>query len=116
MAGFKCACPNCGAAPLYDGLLEVRERCDLCGFDLSAADAGDGAQVFVILILGAITTLIGVGLYGLGLPKWALMLVLIALIIGGSIAMLRVFKATLIALQFYHDAREGTISDEIGDE
>lgn len=110
-AGFTCSCPHCGNSPLYNGLLDVKSRCDGCGFDLSDADAGDGAQVFVILILGAISTLVGVFLYNLGLPKWAMMLILIAVIAGGSIWMLRIFKATLIALQFHHDARQGTLND-----
>ena len=111
-AGLTCSCPNCGDSPLYQGLLETKDTCDGCGFDLTTADAGDGAQIFVIMILGAISTLLGLFLYSLGLSKWVLLLVLIAFIIGGSIWMLRIFKATLIALQFHYDAGQGTLVDE----
>lgn len=109
-AGLKCVCPNCAGAPLFTNLLEVKPKCDACGFDLSAADPGDGAQVFVILILGALAAILGFIFYGLlGLPIWAIATLLGIFIIGASLWMLRVFKATLIALQFHHDAREGAL-------
>lgn len=108
-------CPNCGEGPLYNGLLEIKDRCGTCGFDLSDADPGDGAQVFVILILGAIVTLVGIMLFNLGVPKWAFFLILIIVIVGGCIWMLRVFKATLLALQYYHDAREGALTEKDDD-
>lgn len=108
--GIKSVCPSCGVAPLFHNILEVHEACPGCGFDLSAADPGDGAQVFVILVLGALSALLGFILYGLlGLPIWALALVLGLFVLVGSIGLLRVFKATLIALQFYHDARQGAV-------
>jgi uncharacterized protein (DUF983 family) len=112
-AGLKCVCPSCGDAPLFHNVLEVYETCDVCGFDLSAADPGDGAQVFVILILGCICALLGFILYGaLGFAPWVIALLLSVVIMGGSIWMLRVFKATLIALQYHHDAHEGTLDED----
>ncbi len=112
-AGLRCRCPNCGDAPLYHGLLEVREHCENCDFDLSAADAGDGAQIFVIMILGALCAIIGAYLYAaIGLPMWVIMIFLMVMIIGGTIWLLRVIKATLVALQFFHDARQGQLSEE----
>lgn len=112
-AGFKCVCPSCGRAPLFHNILEVHETCGVCGFDLSAADPGDGAQVFVILILGFVCALLGFILYGaFGLPPWMIALLLGGVIMGGSLWMLRVFKATLIALQYHHDAREGTLDKD----
>ena len=111
-AGLKCVCPNCGQAPLFHNVLEVHEVCPGCAFDLSAADPGDGAQVFVILILGFVCALFGFILYGaFALPPWAIALVLSIVILVGSIWMLRVFKATLIALQFHHDAHEGKLDE-----
>lgn len=111
-AGFGAKCPNCGEGKLFENGLSVRARCDVCGFDLSAADPGDGAQVFVILIMGALSALLGFIVVGaLHWPLWAVATSLFAFIIGGSIWMLRVFKALLIALQFHHDAREGSLGD-----
>ncbi|WP_262695853.1 DUF983 domain-containing protein [Kordiimonas aquimaris] len=112
-AGFRCVCPNCGEAPLFHNVLEVREICPHCDFDLSAADPGDGAQVFVILILGFVCALLGFILYGtFSMPPWMIAAVLGMVILFGSIWMLRVFKATLVALQFHHDAHEGKLDDK----
>lgn len=113
LAGLKRACPKCGTAPLFQNILEVNQQCGGCGFDLSAADPGDGAQVFVILILGAVSAVVGFVLYGiLGMPLWALVIILGGMVMAGSIWLLRVFKATLIALQFHHDAHEGKLVAE----
>lgn len=112
-AGIKSVCPHCGSAPLFHNILEVYETCPGCGFDLSAADPGDGAQVFVILVLGGLCAVLGFVLHGLlGLPIWALALTLGVFALVGSVWMLRVFKATLIALQFHHDARQGSVDEQ----
>jgi uncharacterized protein (DUF983 family) len=113
MAGLKARCPKCGEGALYVNGLSVREKCDVCGFDLSAADPGDGAQVFVILIMGAIAALAGFILIGgMKLPTWIALTIIFLLVIFGSIWMLRVFKALLIALQFHHDARQGSLEGD----
>ena len=105
LAGLRCRCPRCGAAPLYDGLLTVRERCGSCGLDLRAQDSGDGPAVFVILVLGFVV----VGLAFLvevkfSPPLWVHAVLWPGVILAGAIVLLRVFKATLIALQFRHRA------------
>ena len=55
--------PSCGVALSLPALREgaavpqspgVRDTCEVCGLDLRAHDAGDGAAVGVILLLGAI--------------------------------------------------------------
>jgi len=102
-AGLRCRCPRCGDGPLYEGLLTVRERCGACGFDLRANDAGDGPAVFVILVLGFL--IVGAALIvevKFSPPLWVHALVWPGFIVAGAIFMLRVFKATLIALQFRH--------------
>jgi len=52
LAGAAGRCPNCGEGHLFEGFLKVSPRCEACGFDLAAADSGDGPAVFVILIAG----------------------------------------------------------------
>ncbi|MFC4347449.1 DUF983 domain-containing protein [Kordiimonas lipolytica] len=112
-AGFLGRCPKCGEGAFFKPMsLDIRDTCDVCGFDLRAADPGDGAQVFVILIMGAIAALVGFILIGgMHMPPWLAMTIIFALILFGSIWMLRVFKATLVALQFHHDAAEGRLTD-----
>lgn len=102
-AGLLCRCPRCGQGRLFDGILTVRERCESCGFELRTHDVGDGAAVFVILILGFVVV-------GLALlveakaepPLWVHAMIWPFVIFGGAIAMLRPLKATLIALQYRH--------------
>lgn len=109
-AGLQGRCPSCGEGSLFIRGLDIRDACAVCGFDLTKADPGDGAQVFVILIMGTIAALVGFILIGgVGLPAWAALTIIFTLILGGSIWMLRVFKATLVALQFHHDAAEGKL-------
>lgn len=102
-AGLLCRCPRCGEGALYRGLLDVRDRCAVCAFDLRAQDSGDGPAVFVILILGFLVV-------GLALlvearfepPLWVHAVIWPVVILAGALAMLRVLKATLIALQYRH--------------
>ena len=102
-AALKCRCPRCGKGKLYDGLLSVAPRCDDCGLDLAAQDAGDGPAVFVVLILGAIV--VGLALLVEVLfapPLWVHILLWTPVILGGAIALLRPLKSGLIALQYRH--------------
>jgi uncharacterized protein (DUF983 family) len=104
-AGLRCRCPRCGEGPLYDGLLTVRDHCAVCSLNLKAQDAGDGPAVFVILVLGFIV--VGAALIvevKFAPPLWVHALLWPGVIVGGALLMLRVFKATLIALQFRHRA------------
>ena len=84
------------------------DRCQVCDLNLSAEDAGDGPAVFVILILGFV--IVGLALwveFTFAPPLWVHPLLWFPLIIIASIGLLRIFKATLIALQFHHKAGQG---------
>jgi uncharacterized protein (DUF983 family) len=104
-AALFCRCPRCGRGKLFRGVLQVAERCPVCGLDLRAEDAGDGPAVFVILILGGLC----VGLAILvevefAPPLWLHVVLWTPLVLGGAILMLRPLKAGLIALQYRHRA------------
>ena len=109
IAALLCRCPRCGRGRLFTGLLTVRPRCETCGLDLSAQDAGDGPAVFVILILGAIV----VGLAAVveivySPPIWVHVVLWTPLTLGGAILLLRPLKAWLIGVQYrYHGFGEG---------
>lgn len=107
MCGLQCTCPNCGEGPLFVGYLKVGDRCDACGQDLTRADSGDGPVVFILLIVGTI----GCGglLFtelALHWPIWLEVVVWLPLVGLLTLAALRPFKATMIALQFYNRASE----------
>jgi uncharacterized protein (DUF983 family) len=104
-AGLRCRCPRCGAGPLFSGFLTVADRCSACGLDLKAADSGDGPAVFIIFLVGPVV--VGLALWVevvFSPPYWVHMVLWGPMILAGSLALLRPFKATLIALQYRHRA------------
>lgn len=105
--GLRCRCPRCGVGRLFNGLLTLADRCERCDLDYSASDSGDGPAVFVIFIIGPIV--VGLALWleaSVAPPMWLHLVLWIPTILGGSIALLRPFKATLVALQYRHKAGE----------
>ena len=96
-------CPRCGRGRLFSGWLTVRAGCEVCGLDLSAQDAGDGPAVFVIFILGlVVVALAAIVEREFAPPIWVHLTLWTPLILVGAVAMLRPFKAGLIALQYRH--------------
>ncbi len=107
LAGLACRCPNCGKGPLFAGFLKVASTCKACGFDLKAADSGDGPAVFIILIVGFIaafgalyTDIVFRPPIWLELSIWLPVAAILCLVL------LRPFKGVLVALQFHHKASE----------
>lgn len=110
-AGLLCRCPNCGQGPLFSGLLRVRERCEVCAFDLKSADSGDGPAVFVILIAGFLACFGMVFHEVAARPPWWVLLSVWPLVgLVACLALLRPAKSLLIALQFHHRAGEGRVA------
>ncbi|HEX5327240.1 MAG TPA: DUF983 domain-containing protein [Acetobacteraceae bacterium] len=98
---LRCRCPRCGEGRVLRGLLDVCERCEVCGLDLSAADTGDGPAVLVILLLGFIVVaLAAVVEIRFSPPLWVHLMLWTPFTIGGAIVMLRPLKAWLIAQQY----------------
>jgi uncharacterized protein (DUF983 family) len=111
-AALACRCPRCGRGHLFTGLLNVRAACEVCRLDLSAQDAGDGPAVLVILLLGLIVVALAATVeIRFSPPIWVHLVLWIPLIVGGSIALLRPFKAGLIALQYRHRRLGGSFGD-----
>ena len=109
-AGLTCSCPRCGNGRLFDGLIKMKPACTACGLDYSFADSGDGPAVFVILIIGFLV--VGLALWvevNYSPPIWLHFIIWIPLAIALSLWLLRVMKATLVALQYKHNARQGEI-------
>jgi uncharacterized protein (DUF983 family) len=106
-AALRCRCPRCGRGKLFSGLLNVRERCEVCGLDLRAHDAGDGPAVAVILVLGAFV--VGMAFwveFHLHPPLWVHAVLWPVVTFPAAILMMRPMKAALVALQFRHRAAE----------
>jgi|MEHZ01.6.fsa_nt_MEHZ011604671.1_7 uncharacterized protein (DUF983 family) len=99
--GLACKCPRCGKGSLFTGSLDFRDACSHCELDLTPHDTGDGATVFVVLILGALTVILAFWLEtALEPPIWVHLLVWIPVISILSVFMLRPFKGILIGLHY----------------
>lgn len=108
-AGLRCRCPRCGVGPVFDGYLRLTSECPECGADWSSADCGDGPAVFVVFAVGAIVVPFALVLLLMGAPAWLGFAAPAALAIGLSAALLRLFRATLVALQHHHAAHEARL-------
>lgn len=58
--GFAGRCPRCGQGRIFKGRLEIVDACPVCGLVLSEHDAGDGAVVPALLILGTVLVALAV--------------------------------------------------------
>ncbi len=107
LAGLAGRCPHCGRGPLFTGFIRVAPRCSACGFDLAAADSGDGPAVFIIIIVGAIACFGALfSEMGAGWPIWLSLLVWLPAAAILSLGLLRPLKGLMLALQFHHKAAE----------
>lgn len=112
-AGFACRCPRCGEGRLFAGFLTVAPACDVCGLDYGKVDSGDGPAVFVIFVIGAVTAALALIVEVNFEPAlWVHVLLWFPLVIGGSLLLLRPFKAVLIALQYRNAATQDVDLDE----
>ncbi len=98
---LHCRCPRCGEAPLFDGILTVRDRCPVCDLNLAEADTGDGAAAFIILFESTILVALAFWVeFRFNPPLWVHAVLWPALAIPGTILMMRPLKAFLVAQQF----------------
>jgi uncharacterized protein (DUF983 family) len=112
-AGLKARCPRCGAGALFRRGLVLREKCERCGLGYAFADSGDGPAVFAIFILGFF--ILGGALFvefKLHAPVWVHVVLWGILTPLLAFFLLRVLKATLIALQYKHKAEQGRFAPD----
>ena len=98
-AGLRGRCPACGEGPLFQGLLTVRACCPVCAVDLSAQDSGDGPVAFIVPIVVTLALLVDISYSP---PVWLHLLLWLPLTMVLVLALMRPFKAVLIALQYKH--------------
>jgi uncharacterized protein (DUF983 family) len=97
---------------MFDGLLKIAPRCDVCGADFGQADVGDGASVFVMFIAGFLAVVLYLLVEVAFRPPWWVHLIIqIPFVPLVSIALLRPIKGMLFALQYSHDAQEARLDE-----
>lgn len=110
LAGLLGRCPACGRGRLFKGFIALPPACEACGLDYGFADSGDGPAVFVMLIAGFLA--LGFVLwfeFTYEPPFWVHLVVSLPVVLIVCLALLRVFKGVLIALQYKHGAAEGRL-------
>ena len=98
VAGLTCRCPNCGEGPLFSGFLKVADRCEACGFDLGAADSGDGPVVFIVLIAGGLVCFAALFTeIAFRPPVWVHLILWLPLAVILTLGLMRPFKGVMLA-------------------
>jgi uncharacterized protein (DUF983 family) len=86
---------------LFSDYLIVRQSCADCDLDYAAVDTGGGPAVFIILIVGFAVVGAALAVEVIFQPSYWLHLVLwLPMILGLSLGLLPLLKATLIALSY----------------
>ena len=103
-------CPRCGKGRLFAGPISFAERCTACGLDFRAFNVGDGAASFLILIVGAVVTVLAIWLELSQSPPWYVHVLLWGpLTLALSLGLMRLSKGLLLAMEYRHDAGEGRL-------
>lgn len=112
-AAFGARCPRCGKGRLFKNVLELRPVCESCGLDYKFIDTGDGPAIFVIFILGFLALGGAMILHlGYGMALWMTYVLIGIATPLVALGLLRLLKATLIALQYKHKAEEGRLAKD----
>ena len=109
-AALKGSCPRCGQGRLFKAWVTFAPRCRACGLDFDSFNVGDGPAAFLILIVGAILTVLAVTVDLSTSPPWWVHAVWIPVGLILTLGGLRVAKAGLLAQEYIHRAREGRIA------
>jgi uncharacterized protein (DUF983 family) len=107
---LKGACPRCGQAPLFQGPVRFAPKCRACGLDFASFNVDDGPAAFLILIVGAILTVLAIATDLSLSPPWWVHLVWLPVGLALTLSGLRFAKAWLVAQEYAHRAREGRIA------
>ena len=90
--------------------MRFASKCRACGLDFTSFNVGDGPAAFLILIVGAILTVLAIALDLSVSPPWWVHLVWLPVGLALTLGGLRIAKAWLVAQEYAHRAREGRIA------
>jgi uncharacterized protein (DUF983 family) len=100
---LACRCPRCGQGALFQGLLKVRDRCDVCGLDLRPFDTGDGPVALVVLVLGTIVVVMAFWVeFHFSPPLWVHAVLWPIVTVPLALLLIRPMKAAFVAVQYRH--------------
>ena len=106
-AALRGLCPRCGATGMFAGFLRFADRCRVCGLDYQGFNVGDGAAAFLILIVGAIVSVLAIIVELRWSPPLIVHLLLwVPMTLLLTVGLLRVAKGLLLALEYKHHIRD----------
>jgi uncharacterized protein (DUF983 family) len=110
-AAIRGLCPRCGADGLFVGAVRFSDQCARCALDFGQFNVGDGPAAFLIMIVGAIVTLLSVIVQlSAEPPFWVHILLWVPITAALVVGLLRVAKGALLTLEYRNRAREGRIA------
>jgi uncharacterized protein (DUF983 family) len=113
ITGIKGRCPRCQRGHLFDGLLKLAPRCEVCGLDYEFADPADGPAFFAMSIVAVPALAFALWLqFTYEPPLWMHLIVTVPLTLVGSLILLRPLKGWLVCSQYFHKAEQGSIDHE----
>ncbi|MGB1540030.1 MAG: DUF983 domain-containing protein [Rickettsiales bacterium] len=100
-------CPRCGKTSMFKGWLSLYEHCPQCNLPLGEYEKGDGPAFFAITIIGALACLFA-AIVELRYqpPYWIHAVLWLPFIVIGSLIILRLAKAIIVALHYEHLSKE----------
>lgn len=99
--GWGGRCPSCGGGPLFDGYLQVRDRCAACAEELHHHRADDLPAWATILVVGHVVAFLLLSVeQALKPPLWVHYGVWPALVVGLSLWLLPRIKGAVVAMQW----------------
>ena len=97
---------------MFDGFLKVAPACEACGYNLAAADSGDGPAVFVIMIAGFLVAFAALFTeFTFHPPIWVHLLLWLPATLIFTIGLLRPLKGVMLAAQFMNKASQARHDD-----
>ena len=100
-------CPACYQSSVFSGAVAFKDKCDVCGLDITKHDNGDGPATAVMLVAGAVMLLVAFIIeISYHPPLWVHIIVGISVILFSSWWSLRFFKAMLLTLQYRYRKKE----------
>lgn len=111
-AAIRGLCPRCSAPGLFSGPVGFAPSCSRCGLDYGQFNVGDGPAAFLIMIVGAIVTILAVVVQlKFEPPFWVHILLWVPLTLALVVGLLRIAKGALLVLEYRNRAREGRLAE-----
>ncbi|WP_095590315.1 DUF983 domain-containing protein [Actibacterium ureilyticum] len=101
LRGWRRQCPKCGAGPMLQGYLKVRDNCPVCHEELHHHRADDGPAYFTILIVGHLLAPVMLTAFTIYRPDPLVLGTCLAVgAVAVSLYLLPRLKGALVALQW----------------